>query len=433
MIHLTRRGPGFAQGTAVWAAALACLLGQPAQAVSFGIYDARTMAMGGTAVASAKSANAVFYNPALLSMYDVRKEKANNSRFGFPLLTAQVSDAAREASALDTDDLDTRLAEAVVAFNANPSPGSAAVALAAVQDIQGVLAGLADEDLIVDATAALVIGVPGKREGGSFFVGSRLVGGGLADVSEADRQLLDAYVEGLSFIATQGAQGSPRPDLFDANGDLIDPGNNLNSSAEARGAIINEIGVAFSKEFSIFAHPVALGLTPKIVVVKAAESRSQLVADGVSVSENGLEHEMLNLDFGAVYEWNRHYRFGLALKDVYPRDYATGLGGDVRIRPRLRAGGMYHAGALRLAVDIDLIRNLPVGTESENQEIGAGVEWGVFGDWMLRGGYRLNVADGGSGIASAGISIPVFNTAFEFAYGKGPDREAAAFQFGFAF
>jgi hypothetical protein len=416
------------------AVAAALLFAPPdAEAMPYGIFDARTLAMGGASVASATSAHAMYYNPALFAMYDERKERSGNSRFHFPVAVAQVSDAAEEVARAADDDLDTRITQAVDAFNADPTEANALAVLDATADLDDVLGRIADEDLFVDSYVGLAIGVPDKREGGGFYLGSRLVGGGLADVTDADRQTLDTYIEGLTFIATGGAAGAPRPEIFDADGNLIDPTDDLTSTAAARAALISEGGVAISKEFQIFGWPIALGMTPKIMHVAAAEYRERVSEGGISIGENREEYRDLNLDVGVAGEFGGNFRAGLGIKYLYPRDYATGLGGEIRIRPQVRAGLAYQTGRVQAAVDLDLLRNDPVGTESASQEIGVGVEWAAYDTMLLRGGYRQDLVGSSQGIASVGLGLSVYGALLDLAYGQSDEGRVASLQFGFRF
>ena len=54
----------------VWIGAIFLfLMGEYVGAVPFGVSDPRSLAMGGTGVASAEASNAVFHNPALLAQF----------------------------------------------------------------------------------------------------------------------------------------------------------------------------------------------------------------------------------------------------------------------------------------------------------------------------------------------------------------------------
>ena len=408
------------------------LLPGPAAAIAYGVQDPRALAMGGATVAAATSAHAMLYNPALLAIYDERKERNGAQRFQFPIASVQTTDAAEALYELNRDDLDQRLTAAVATFNAAPTAANAGAVAVATRDLEDALIRIANKDLLVDGYVGLAIGVPGKREGGGFFAGSRLVGGGFANLSDADRALLDAYIDGMTYIATGGAQGSPQPGIFDAGGNLIDPTDSLTSMLNARGALISEMGVALAREFNLFDWPVALGIAPKAVHVQVYEYR-QTVTDDLNTTSNGRrEYDDFNLDVGATTALDGHYRLGIGIKDVLPRDYETALGGAVKLRPRVRAGIAHRSGNMQLAADLDLTRNAPVGFESATRELAVGAEWAAT-DWLqLRGGYRANLEASG-GLVSLGAGVTVSGALLDLAYGHGRETRALALQFGVAF
>ncbi len=404
-----------------------------ASAVSYGVYDARSMAMAGTGVASANSANAIFFNPSLYAIYDVIKEEGDNQRFHFPLLALRASDAAESLADIQDDDLDARLTNTINAFNAAATSANASAVTGVARDFEEALRDIANEDLVADGFAGLAIGVPGKWEGGGFFVGSRLVGGGVGDITNEDVSLLNAYVEGLTFIATGGSQGSPQPQIFDTAGNLVDPVSQLTSTARARGIVFSEVGVAMSKEFKLFGRYIALGIAPKFSYISVFEYNENITANGISIGDSREDYDRLNLDVGATTKIGDTYRIGLAVKNLVPLDLGSELGGKVKLRPQVRAGLAWQAGELLVALDLDLLPNEPVGFEEKTQELALGVEWSVREWAWLRGGYRLNLEGDTGDLVSLGAGTVYKRFLFDVAYGLGSDDQAAAIQLGMAF
>ena len=151
----------------------------------------------------------------------------------------------------------------------NPSPSDTAQAVVdSSEALDSYLSDLDGEDLRADVYFGMGLTEPGKFQGAGFFLGGRLLGGGGSDITEADRAVLAAYQEGLTFIATNGADGEQRPELFDTNGELIDPVDSLTSSASAIGAAIIEVGVAMSTQFQLFGGPIAAGISFKALEVE---------------------------------------------------------------------------------------------------------------------------------------------------------------------
>ncbi|MGI9262926.1 MAG: conjugal transfer protein TraF, partial [Woeseiaceae bacterium] len=215
------------------------MLPMPAMAgTTFGSYDARTLAMGSTSVASATNGNAQFYNPALLAFNTEIEERTQDARFYFPLLISHLSESAITMDDIARQDPELLISRAIDEFNVNPNQQSARSVVNAVASFDASLADLEDEDLFADIYIGTGGGEAGLFQGAGFFFGARILAGGESAVTAEDRALLETYQEGLTFIASNGTQGVAHPELFDANGQLIDPNNAFNSTASASGAIV---------------------------------------------------------------------------------------------------------------------------------------------------------------------------------------------------
>lgn len=402
-------------------------------ATTFGIYDARTMGMGGVSVASSNNDNAQFYNAALLAFNDEIEERTQDARFLFPLIVPQVSEAAVDLEEITADDLAESISQSIRDFNAAPDALTAQAVVDASATLDGALGRISGEDLFADFYLGVAVSEPGKFQGAGFFLGVRLLAGGQSSVSETDRSLLGAYQEGLSFIASGGAQGSARPELFDANGALIDPRAGFDSESSASGAAITEIGVAMSKQMSLFGSPVAAGISLKVLDIETFEDDERIVDGRIDVQRNNETDVRVNFDVGLVKEVGERWRVALAVKDLIPYDHDTSLGTTIRLRPRPRLGAAYQAGKLQLAFDADLIQNEPLGAERPTQEAAIGAEWALKSSLNLRAGYRHDVRGNRDGIASVGIGTLWKRLAVDVAYAQGADARAAALQFGVAF
>lgn len=399
----------------------------------FGIYDARTLAMGGASVASAVNDNAQFYNAALLAFNEEIEEKTRDSRILLPIIAPQLSDSAFDVEDVSSRDLPGDLQRAVNAFNTTPDATTAQAVADAATELDVLATDLTGEDLFGDVYVGLAISEPGKYQGAGFFFGTRLLGGGATGITDNDLALLDDYQEGLQFIASGGTQGAAHPELFDANGALIDPTDNFDSTVEATGVAIIEVGVAMSMQTQLFGRDVAIGTSLKMQQVETFEDIERLVDERIDVDRDDASEVDFNIDIGLAMNVGEHWRLGLAVKDAIPYDYETDLGTTVRLRPRPRLGAAYRRGSLQLAIDADLIGNEPLGNEAETQELAAGAEWSLGEALRLRGGYRLDLLGEREGIASAGLGFVWKRLAIDVAYAQGTDTRAAAFQLGLVF
>lgn len=436
MVILDRLTGGSAIRALLLAFAGYCALALTPQAyagTAFGIYDARTLAMGGASVASANNDNAQFYNAALLAFNEEIEERTQDSRFLFPLIIPQVAESAITIEDLSQDDPIGAMARAVRDFNAMPDAMAARAVVDVASNLDAALADIDGEDLFADIYFGLGITEPGKFQGAGFFMGTRLLAGGKPTVTPTDRALLATYQEGLTFIASDGTQGTEHPELFDANGALIDPGSSFDSTVSAAGAIVTEAGVAMSRQLTLFGQPVAAGFSFKVQRIDTFEDANRIVDDRIDPQSNSDYDGAVNFDVGLVKAIGERWRLGLAIKDIIPRNYDTSLDSAIRLRPRARLGAAYQAGRLQLAADIDLTRNEPLSTERPTQELAVGAEWAFSSPLRLRAGFRHDIHGNRDSVVSLGVGTLWRRLAVDVAYAGSRDARAAALQFGVAF
>lgn len=405
----------------------------PAHAITYGIFDARTMAMGGAAVAAAESDSAVFYNASLLSYNDEIEEKTRDGRFMFPLVIGELSNSVLDTFDFSDNDPDDTLTNSVNQFNANQDQANAQAVANAAAGMRNALNDIGSNDLVADTYAGFAASEPSKHKGAGFFFGARVVGGGSSSVSPADINLLNDYEEGLTFVATNGAQGVAHPELFNASGALQVPDAQFTSSQNARGAVIGETGVGIARQFQVRERPVAFSITPKILRVEVFDNNQRIVDGRIGVRDNRETHTLLNFDAGFSMDYSENTRIGFAIKDVIPRRYGTALGNAIKLRPRSRIGIAHLRHPFLVALDVDLYRNQPLGTEAGSQEIAFGTEW-FFRHWLrVRGGYRYDLAGNRGGAFSAGAGLAWRRFLFDFVIATGSESQAGGFQFGYTF
>lgn len=398
------------------------------QAAGFGIFDARTLSMGGTSIANHVSKHALFYNPALLAFNDEFEERNLEGRIHFPLLVAQVSEALIDVERFNSDNIDGQLSQAIVNFNANNTPTTAAAVADASSSLRNTLLDISGEDLLADGYFGFAVSEPSRLEGGGVFIGLRVIGGGRTDVSAADLALVNEYEDGMNFIASGGTQGTAQPQLFDANGNLIDPNAALDSSLSGRGAAIAEVGIAMSKMVRIWGKSVALGVTPKLMSVETFDETARVVDSRLGSSNNNLSHMSFNMDLGAAMDIGQRFRVGIAIKDAVKREWTTGANTEVVLAPRARLGAAANLAALSFAIDVDLNRNDPIADEFPVRETSLGAEWD-FRNWLkIRGGYRHDLEGHRDGITSVGVGWRIKNWYIDLGYAKGGDLQAGALQ-----
>ena len=229
------------------------------------------------------------------------------------------------------------------------------------------------------------------------------------------------------------SQWAAHPELFDANGALVDPGSNFDSTVSAAGTIVTEAGVAMSRQVHVFGQALAAGFSFKVQRIDTFEDVERIVDDRIDPQNNSDNDGALNFDVGLVKAIGKRWRVGLAVKDIIPHNYGTSLGSTIRLRPRARLGAAYQTGRLQIAADVDLTRNEPLSSEPPTQELAIGAEWAFSLPVKMRAGYRYDMQGNRAGIVSLGVGTLWKRLAVDVAYAGSGDTRAAALQFGVAF
>ncbi|HCS62781.1 MAG TPA: hypothetical protein DIW64_01075 [Cellvibrio sp.] len=435
---------------------MACLtlMSMPGMAISYGVYDSRALAMGGSATAIGSHAQAAFYNPALLAFHDKEEEVGRDGRVYLPSIVVQVSDATEAAVNAIDDELDTRLSSAINTFNAAPTIESAGQVAGSAQDLSDALDDIANQELSIDSFIGFTVSEPSNREGGAFYFGTRLIGGGLANVTEADSALLDDYIDSMSQVAA-GADlttvATQYPQLINANGQLIDPTSTLTSNADISALAISEWGMAMAKQFEWRDYAIAVGITPKLMRVDAFRDTADFndsldsAEEGVNeLSDTQATHITLNADFGIAATIKEHYRVSLTLKDAFEKSFTTTQEPDpvtgeeapelkVTLSSRARFGVGYVHEKFSVGLDYDLGEAKPMANEAGTQELSLGAEYRVFDALALRAGYRNDQTGLRDNLISGGIGYQWKRFVVDVAYASGGDYRGGGLQLGWTF
>ncbi len=431
------------------------LAAQPALAIDYGVFDARALAMGGTTLAVGDTAQAQYYNPALLAFHSGDEDKTRDGRTYFPTLVVQATDTVDAALDAVDEDLDTKLSGAINAYNSLQSSGNAAGIAASSADLREVLDKIANKDIAINSFFGLSVSEPSEREGGAFYIGARVIGVGTSSITETDLNLLDDYIaaaDALAKGATPQAVAAQFPQLANPNGTLRDLTPTLSSSADVSALAISEWGMAAAKEFSFWGQAASFGITPKLMRVDAF--RDQASFNNVSSSSvdsqlNEFEdtkstHITFNADFGIAAIIAKHYRVGIAIKDTFAKDFTTQQSLDpitglarpdlvVKLHPRSRMGMGYVNEHLSIGLDYDLQESTPMANEAPSQDLSVGAEYRLFDGLALRLGYRQDQTGLRDNASSAGIGYRWRRFVMDIAYSESADMKAGGLQLGWAF
>lgn len=398
-------------------------------ALPFGTFDARSLAMGGTGVASATSENAGYFNPALMAQYKLPKEKGKNSRFIFPIISLLFSEKIDEVKDVEKENYNQKLSDAVNNFNAAPQD-----LFNVSSDLQSELDNISSNPVFAEGNVALVVGIAGEFEGGAIIINRRIAAEGALNYTANDRDLLNAYIEESTYVANGGI-GTLHPELYD-NGQLRNITGDLTSEVISIAVVIVELSMSVSKRLRLFGTSIMLGVTPKLMQVTTYDATTDAQADYSFVFEKNENDFSLNADIGVAVNYSKKWTAGLVVKNIKKRDYRTELDNVISFKPQVRAGIAYKDKSRgRYGLDIDLLKNDPLNYGDSTQVLGMGGEW----KWrwsQIRAGLNKNLTGTGDNRAvlyTIGLHADLSNKFIDFTYAGNGKQTGVAFQIGSKF
>ena len=416
-------------------ASLATGISHQATAVTFGVYDPRTMGMGGTSVANAPTHHAHYYNPALLGFGKEIEEESRNGRFIFPNIVAQYNkDSLDQASDIVDEEYADQITAVVDAYNGTNSVESASEIARISTELNNALQDYGDKNVNGEIFLGLSVSEPAKSEGGSFFIGARVIGVADPDITDNDFALLDDYIELANFIVPGGEAGAPHPELIDGDGNIIDPRDALTSEARVAAVGILEWGVSAATSATYNKLQISIGITPKL-------KRTEIYSESVEIDQGtddldedtNIKHS-LNADLGFAIDYDERFRIGVSVKDVINESF-EGL--DLRrfeLKPRARMGLAYTHRFVQFAIDYDLTKNDVLDDSLASQEMAFGLEFTPFSSLGFQLGYRENTASVESDTAlSYGVRYRLGRFVSEISYMSGDQVEGGGVVLGWAF
>lgn len=417
---------------------------------SFGVFDPRSLAMGGTGVASGDASNASHYNPALLSV----THDDDDFSLVIPTVTVGYADPNKLQDALDTYDkanYETALDSAISTYNASTTAAqlitnSAAVATAA-QNIKDGVNTLSNKSLVMNANAGVLLAIPSKTVAVSVYGTGRLVGGVNLNISAADNTLLQDYINTLACIGNLGG-ASTLAQLIACDTGTTDVINNttgkfnntststaLTSTVNVRGAVITETGVSLAHKFESLSD-IAIGITPKSVNVNTFDSAVGIETSTIDLDTGRKNYTDTNIDLGFAKKLTEKIKLGLVAKNLISKSYKTALNNDVKLEPQYRAGIAYQNDWALIAADVDLTKNKGFGFENDTQNAAVGLEMDLFKTLQFRVGYSHNLANttaADDGLPSVGVGFSPFGVHIDLAVASNNAGLQGGLQLGFKF
>lgn len=399
---------------------------------SYGIFDARGLALGGTGVALGNVDTGHFYNPALTAFHEGHEDRTRDGSHSFHAVLAALSDGARTAADAIADDLEGRLSAAIDNLNQVPTPAAAREGINAALDLNEAMRQLDGKNVNADGYLGYGISLPGDLEGGAFFIGSRFLARGLSDIDSADFDLLQDYVEALEFVESGGAAGEAHPELRDSQGRFIDPSLRIQSSAAGTGLLLSELGVSAAKQYRLWGRDIAFGIAPKVVHLRVFDEDWRVI-DGefASVGEDRTEL-YFNVDLGMAVTVADHWRVGLATKDLRSKTITTAIGDRIELEPRSRLGLAYISESFDAGLDAELDKTASLQGNARRQDVSLGMEY-RFPLLALRLGYRHDLEGSVGDQFSAGMGWRISRLLLDLSYIQGDGGEGAGLRLAWAY
>ena len=393
-----------------------------AQAAPFGTFDPRSMAMGGTAVAAGTSANAGFFNPALLAIAN----KDEDFSLEFPILNARIADQDEFIDRLDTFQTNNSIdnfSNAISVFNAAVTPAQVSAAKDSVvstgNTLMAGLGTLSNRDLEMEIMTGATVGMPGKKFAISVFVAARAMGGMQLDITQNDSGRIQTILDQL-------AANNFAP--------ITDPTTTLTSAVLGRGAVVNEVGIALAKEFQFFGG-VGMGMTPKFQKIDTFDYALNLKTADITFDEGKKSYNSINFDIGLGKDFKNNWKAGAVIKNLLPKSYITARGNKLEMKPQVRVGVAHQTRWSVVSMDLDLLKNDPIapGFDTPTQYAGIGLELDAFDLFQVRLGYRHNLSDSDTSVATAGLGFSPFGVHIDVGVMGSSKEVALALQTGFRF
>lgn len=410
---------------------LLCTLPGTCLATSSATFDARSMALGSSNVASSTPYDAPTFNPALVT----RRTGRPQIIFAGSSVGVQINDRDDFSDSLDrykANDNEEAFSDALRNFNDQIRQGTLTVddytrLLDTTEALLADIQRLSDKPLHAGAKVSLAVGHARDEYGAAFFAQQTTLGGSIVRISQHDLDNIQVILGVLRDI-----EDAVRSETVPGDYVLPDPSENFTSDVGVEAALITEYGASLGWHPDY--GPWRLGVTLKRVTFASYDYVLPLSeARGTSFrwSEHKREDSFANVDVGVAWE-SGPWRAGLVARNLRKRDVVTARAGIIRLRPQLRTGLAYENREYLLAVDLDLTRNETPGFDPDTRFLAIGGEIRTWKNTALRAGLRHNLVSG-ENAPSLGLGIGPRQARLDIAGVSWKGQQAFAMQLGMQF
>lgn len=358
--------------------------------------DARSAALGGSAIANGKGVHGALENPASLM-----KMQREQQRIHFHLgVSTDIQDSGEYiGTALDNEslpeDLESaldNLSDSTLTCDENSSLDSVCVSdTQRLSELSTTLLGILNDvnGKPFNATAAADFGVAYTQTSIPVAIHYRqsVTGAATTNVSDSDLDYIETFATVLAddVITVQEIATSAPLSLSDDGQTLSvqQPEDVLNSDGQASALIREQLGLSIAGNVNIAGFNVDLGVTPKFSELRAA-SLSASIADRFDddsdtfesrFEENEVVDTAFNVDFGASLSLSAlPMQVSLVARNMVNESITTKENFKFETTPQLIVGGALSLSAITISADIAL--NEAKLDNLDTQILAVGVEMG---------------------------------------------------------
>ncbi len=358
--------------------------------------------MGGVGVASASSAWAGYYNPALLTQ---KRDLEVSLGVGVAAREDNIGKQINELSNMNLSDTVDRIANNAPTPKSNTQEDRDNIVKS-----QNILRSIGDKNGFAMMPAAHVSVAYSTMAVGLYMTGE------VAITAHIDKEHLGLSVEKDGNYYNY----DPKNDIYALKDSAtykktslqyaLD--NNL-TTIKAQGLIVAEVPISYAKAFDLSSGELSLGGSVKLMhgvtYRQTLSIDSDDATDSDTLKENKKESNNIGIDVGLLFKPTalRDLQIGLVAKNINAPSFDTVNGHKLKADLQLRTGLQYRIfDSLRVATDLDLTSNATLIPGYKSQMLGAGLEYEPFSWFKLRGGLMQNLANNNDGVVyTAGLAV----------------------------
>lgn len=371
------------------------------------LYNGRVSGMGGAGYVTAGYADGVLYNPSLLANYGESDDGALVLNLG--------------ALAQDPDDLIDHLDDLVDLTDSVNYAGNQ-INSTQVAELITLLEAVDNKTAQVTGGGSLVIAIPTNVISAALVAKATFAVSGTPLVDRNDLTLL-RQIEGC---------------LENFNFCSFNPENQLQSEVVARGALVQEIGLALAKSFDLTdGSRLLIGVTPKRVEVDTivyTASVANFDEDDIDADDYRTTQSATTMDAGVTLIQGA-MSYGITVQNISSEEFEAIDGSVYELESRSTAAIGYNNNWLRAEAAVDLNAISVYGFTGKTQMVRAGFEISPLSWLQVRAGYQSDLESTMPDAFTFGLGLSPFDTInLDLAAISGSDDAiGAAMQLGLRF